>query len=54
MGRTQPLSEFDCRLIDEFHGRLAARYPDLDERERRWESTVTLEFTQAQTAEVPS
>ena len=38
--------------IDAFHKTLAVRYPDLDERERRWESTVTLEFTQAQTAEV--
>ncbi len=38
--------------IDQFHRELAARYPDLDERERRWESTVTLEFTQAQDADV--
>ncbi len=38
--------------IDEFHRDLAARYPDLDARERRWEATVTLEFTQAQDADV--
>jgi len=38
--------------IDEFHRALAARYPDLDQRERKWEGTVTLEFTQAQDADV--
>jgi mono/diheme cytochrome c family protein len=38
--------------IDHFHRDLAARYPDLDDRERRWEKTVTLEFTQAQDADV--
>ncbi|MFI5457443.1 MAG: DUF1553 domain-containing protein [Isosphaerales bacterium] len=38
--------------IDEFHRALAARYPDLDEHERKWEATVTLEFTQAQEADV--
>ena len=31
---------------------LAKKYPDLDERERRWEKTLTLEFTQAQDADV--
>ena len=29
--------------IDAFHRELAARYPDLDERERRWEETLTLD-----------
>ncbi len=38
--------------IDQFHQDLAARYRDLDARERRWEATVTLEFTQAQDADV--
>jgi mono/diheme cytochrome c family protein len=38
--------------IDAFHAELKARYPDLEERERRWESTVALEFTQAQEADV--
>jgi len=38
--------------IDELHRALAARYPDLEERERKWEGTVTLEFTQAQDADV--
>jgi hypothetical protein len=38
--------------IDEFHRSLAARYSDLDERERKWEATLTLEFTQAQDADV--
>ena len=32
--------------IEQFHRELATRYPDLEERERRWEATVTLEFTQ--------
>jgi hypothetical protein len=36
--------------IDAFHRDLAARYPDLDERERRWEGTVDLAFKQAQGA----
>jgi mono/diheme cytochrome c family protein len=34
--------------IDEFHSALATRYPDLDDHERKWEGTLTLEFTQAQ------
>ena len=34
------------------HRELAARYPDLDERERTWEKTLTLAFTQAQEADV--
>jgi len=38
--------------IDEVHHALAARHSDLDERERKWEATVTLEFTQAQDADV--
>jgi mono/diheme cytochrome c family protein len=38
--------------IDQFHRDLAARYPDLDEREHRWEATLTLEFSQAQDADV--
>ncbi|MGP0064265.1 MAG: PSD1 and planctomycete cytochrome C domain-containing protein [Isosphaeraceae bacterium] len=38
--------------IDRFHRDLALRHSDLDERERRWEATVTLEFTQAQDADV--
>ncbi len=38
--------------VEQFHRDLAARYPDLDQRERRWEGTLTLEFTQAQTADV--
>ena len=32
--------------------RWPAQYPDLDERERTWEKTLTLEFTQAQAADV--
>jgi hypothetical protein len=38
--------------IDKLHRTLAARYPDLDERERRWEATLALEFKQAQDADV--
>jgi mono/diheme cytochrome c family protein len=38
--------------IDRMHRELADRHSDLDERERRWEATVTLEFTQAQEADV--
>jgi mono/diheme cytochrome c family protein len=38
--------------IDDFHRGLAARYPDLDERERKWETTLALAFTQVQTADV--
>ena len=38
--------------IDRMHRELAVRHSDLDERERRWEATVTLEFTQAQDADV--
>jgi len=38
--------------IDLLHRTLAARFPDLDERERRWEKTLKLEFTQAQEADV--
>jgi len=38
--------------IDVLHRELKARYPDLEERERQWESTVTLEFKQAQEADV--
>jgi len=34
--------------IDEFHRALAARHPDLDERERTWEVTLKLDFKQAQ------
>jgi mono/diheme cytochrome c family protein len=34
--------------IDEFHRDLAVKYPDLHERERRWEATVDLAFKQAQ------
>lgn len=34
--------------IDELHQAIAAKYPDLDERERRWETTVDLVFKQAQ------
>jgi mono/diheme cytochrome c family protein len=37
--------------IQQFHRELVARYPDLDERERRWEATVTLDFKQAQDAD---
>jgi hypothetical protein len=38
--------------IDQFHRDLAAHYPDLDQRERRWEATTALEFKQAQEADV--
>ena len=38
--------------IDRFHRDLAAGHSDLDDWERRWEATVTLEFTQAQDADV--
>jgi mono/diheme cytochrome c family protein len=38
--------------IDDFHRALAARYPDLDDRERKWEKTLKLDFTQAQEADV--
>ncbi len=38
--------------IDQLHRALARRYTDLDERERRWEKTLNLEFTQAQDADV--
>jgi hypothetical protein len=34
--------------IDRFHRELAAKYANLDERERRWEATVDLAFKQAQ------
>jgi mono/diheme cytochrome c family protein len=34
--------------IDRFHHAVAAKYPDLDDRERRWEATVDLAFKQAQ------
>jgi hypothetical protein len=37
--------------IDQLHRELCDRYPDLEERERRWEATVTLEFKQAQDAD---
>ena len=38
--------------IDALHRAVAKKHPDLDEREQRWEKTVTLEFTQAQDADV--
>jgi mono/diheme cytochrome c family protein len=38
--------------IDELHRALATRYPDLDDHERKWERTLTLEFTQAQEPDV--
>ena len=38
--------------IDELHRALAMRYPDLDDHERKWERTLTLEFTQAQEPDV--
>ena len=38
--------------IDGFHRTLAVRYPDLDDRERKWEKTLALAFTQAQAADV--
>jgi hypothetical protein len=37
--------------IDQLHRELARRYPDLNERERRWEATLTLEFKQVQEAD---
>jgi mono/diheme cytochrome c family protein len=38
--------------IDAFHRTLALRYLDLDDRERKWEKTLALAFTQAQPADV--
>ena len=38
--------------IDDWHRALAARYPDLDNRERTWEKTLALAFTQAQAADI--
>jgi mono/diheme cytochrome c family protein len=38
--------------IDKLHLALAKKYPDLDDREKRWEKTLNLEFTQAQDADV--
>jgi mono/diheme cytochrome c family protein len=38
--------------IDKLHLALAKKYPDLDDREKRWEKTLNLEFTQAQEADV--
>jgi mono/diheme cytochrome c family protein len=38
--------------IDDWYRALAARYPDLDDRERNWEKTLALAFTQAQAADV--
>ncbi len=38
--------------INELHRALARKYPDLDERERNWEKTLKLEFTQAQDPDV--
>ena len=38
--------------IDDFHRALAARYPDLDDRERTWEKSLALAFTQVQEADV--
>ncbi len=38
--------------INELHHALARKYPDLDERERNWEKTLKLEFTQAQDPDV--
>ena len=38
--------------IDDWHRALAARYPDLDDRERKWEKSLALAFTQAQAADV--
>ena len=50
-------SELDVRRkmrgeIDALHRVLARKYPDLDERERNWEKTLKLEFTQAQDPDV--
>jgi mono/diheme cytochrome c family protein len=36
--------------IDRFHHELAARHPDLEERERAWEATLDLAFKQVQGA----
>jgi mono/diheme cytochrome c family protein len=36
----------------ELHEALTKKYPDLEERERNWESTLKLEFTQAQDPDV--
>ena len=38
--------------IDSLHRTLAKKYADLDDRERRWEKTLELEFTQAQEPDV--
>jgi mono/diheme cytochrome c family protein len=38
--------------IDELHRALLARYPDLDDREKKWEKSLKLDFTQAQEADV--
>ena len=38
--------------IDKLHRALAKKYTDLDDRERRWEKTLELEFTQAQEPDV--
>jgi Protein of unknown function (DUF1553)/Protein of unknown function (DUF1549)/Planctomycete cytochrome C len=38
--------------IDDWHHALAAHYPDLDDRERKWEKTLALAFTQVQAADV--
>jgi hypothetical protein len=38
--------------LDALHAKLASKYSDLDDRERKWESTLTLEFTQAQDPDV--
>jgi hypothetical protein len=38
--------------VDAWHRALTARYPDLDNRERTWEKTLALAFTQAQEADV--
>jgi hypothetical protein len=40
------------REIDRFHSALSKKHPDLDEREKRWEKTLNLDFTQAQEADV--
>jgi mono/diheme cytochrome c family protein len=38
--------------INELHIALSKKYPDLDHRERNWEGTLKLEFTQAQDPDV--
>jgi mono/diheme cytochrome c family protein len=38
--------------IDRWHQAFAARYPDLDDRERTWEKTLALAFTQVQEPDV--